>query len=82
MASSDFGRMLSVDTIRFDYRFCASKKGGTEGGGRVLAQGAVQMAAALDGYKSSLGQPISHLVSTNGLRNHLFRLVGAPFLDL
>ena len=74
--------MLSVGTIRFEYRFCASKKGGTEGGGRVLAWGAVQMADALAGYKSSLGQPISHLVSTNGLRNHSPPLVGAPFLDL
>ena len=30
---SKFGRMLSVGTIRFEDRFCASKKGGTRGGG-------------------------------------------------
>ena len=54
----------------------------SEGDGRVLARDAVQTAAALAGYKSSLGQPISHLVSTKGLRNHLSRLVGVPFLDL
>jgi len=35
MASSDFGRMLSVGTIRFEDRFCASKKGGIGGGGWV-----------------------------------------------
>jgi len=28
MASSDFGRMLSVGAIRFEDKFCASKKGG------------------------------------------------------
>ena len=35
MASSDFGRMLSVGAIRFEDRFCASKKGGIGGGGWV-----------------------------------------------
>ena len=30
MASSDFGRMLSVGAIRFEDRFCACKKGGEE----------------------------------------------------
>ena len=33
MASSDFGRMLSVGAIRFEDRFCGSRKGGTGGGG-------------------------------------------------
>ena len=33
MASSDFGRMLSVGAICFEDRFCASRKGGTGGGG-------------------------------------------------
>ena len=46
-ASSDFGCMLSVGAIRFEDRFCASKKGGIGGGGQVSAQGAVHMAAAL-----------------------------------
>ena len=35
MASSDFGCMLSVGAIRFEDRFCASKKGGIGGGGWV-----------------------------------------------
>ena len=49
MASSDFGRMLSVGAIRFEDRFCASKKGGIGGGGWVHpgSWSAVHMAAAL-----------------------------------
>ena len=35
--------MLSVCAIRFEDRFCASKKGGIGGGGRVSARGAVHM---------------------------------------
>ena len=35
MASSDFGRMLSVGTIRFEDRFCTRNKGGIGGGGWV-----------------------------------------------
>ena len=54
MASSDFGRMLSVGAIRFEDRFCASKKGGIGVGGRVLAQGAMHMATALAGYRKAL----------------------------
>ena len=49
MVSSDFGRMLSVGTIRFEDSFCASEKGGIGGVGRVSVQGAVHMAAALAG---------------------------------
>ena len=85
MVSSDFGRMLSVGTICFEDRFCASKKGGIGGGGRDSAWGAVHMAAALAGYRKasvSTGRTISHLVSTNRLRNHFPSLEGAPFLDL
>ena len=33
MASSDFRRMLSVGATRFEDRLCASRKGGTGGGG-------------------------------------------------
>ena len=69
----------------FEERFCASKKGGIEEGGQVSAQGAVHMAAALAGNRTALvgtGLTISHLVSTNRLRNHSSPLVGAPFLDL
>ena len=49
------------------------------------AQGAMHMAAALAGYRTAListSWTISHLVSTNRLRNHSPPPVGAPFLDL
>ena len=85
MALSDFGRMLSVGTIRFEDRFCATKKGGIGGVRRVSALGAVHMAAALAGCRKAMvgtGWTISHLVSTNRPRNHSPPLVGAPFLDL
>ena len=56
--------MLSVGTIRFEDRFCASKKGGIGGGGRVSAWGAVHMAAALAGHRTALvGTGRTHLVS-------------------
>ena len=32
---SDYGHMLSVGAIRFEDRFCTSKKGGVGGGGWV-----------------------------------------------
>ena len=54
MASSDFGRMLSVGAICFEDRFCASKKGRIGGGGQVSAWGAVHMAAALAGCRKAL----------------------------
>ena len=46
--------MLSVGTIRFEDRFSTSKKGGIGGGGQVSARGAMQMAAALAGYRKAL----------------------------
>ena len=46
--------MLSVGAIRFADRFCASKNGGIEGGGRVSARGAVHMAAGLAGCRKAL----------------------------
>jgi len=48
MASSDFGRMLSVDATHFEDVMLA-KKGGKGGGGQVSARAAVHMAAALAG---------------------------------
>ena len=65
--------MLSVGAIRFEDRFCASKKGGIGGGGQVSARSAVHMAAALAGYRKALvgtGLGISPLFDTNRL---LFR---------
>ena len=63
--------MLSVGTIRFEDRFCASKKGGIGGGRRVSARGAVHMTAALAGCRKALvgtGLSISLLLDTNGRR--------------
>ena len=56
MALSDFGHMLSVGAIRFEDRFCASKKGGIGGGGGVSAWGSVHMAPALAGCRKALGR--------------------------
>ena len=84
MELSNFARMLLVGTIHFEDRFCASKKGGMRGCA-VSARGAVHMAAALAGCRKALvgtGWTISHLFSTNRLRNHSPPLVGIPFLDL
>ena len=69
MASSDFGRMLSVGAIGFEDRFCASKKGRIGGGGLVSAWSAVHMATALVSCPKALvgtGWTISHLVNTTG----------------
>ena len=49
--SCNFGPVLSVGTIRFEDRFCASNKSGMGGGGGVSAQGAMYMAAALAGCR-------------------------------
>ena len=63
-------RFLSI-AICFEDRFCASKKGGIGGGGRVSARDAVHMAAALAGCRKALvgtGLAISLLFDTNGRR--------------
>ena len=60
----------------------AKKVGYGEVGGNIHA---THMAAALAGCRTALfgtGWTISHLVSTNGHRNHSSPLVGAPFPDL
>ena len=63
--------MLSVGTICFEDRFCASKKkGGIGGGGRVSARSAVHMAAALAGCRKALvgtGLAISLLLTQTGV---------------
>ena len=59
-------RMLSVGAIRFEDRFSSKR-----GGGRVSAQGAVHMAAALASSRRALvstGLGISVLFDTNGHR--------------
>ena len=62
--------MLSVGTVHFEDRFCANKKEGIGGGGRVSAQGAVHMAAALAGCRKALvGTSLAiSLLDTNGHR--------------
>ena len=80
----NFGCMLSVGTICFEDRFCASKMGGMGEGGQPYSRHAVHMEAVLAGCRKAListGWIISQLVSTNGHRNHSSPLVGAPFLD-
>ena len=61
--------MLLVGAIRFEGRFCASKKGGIGGGGRVSPRGALHMTASLAGCRKALvgtGLGISFLFDTNG----------------
>ena len=63
--------MLSVGAICSEDRFCASKKGGIGGGGRVPLQGAMHKAAALAGCRKALvgtGLSISLNFDTNGHR--------------
>ena len=71
MASSDFGCILSLGTIRFEDRFrasCTSKKGRIGGGGQVSARGAVHMAAALAGcIKVLVGTGWTLLAQTGSL---------------
>ena len=86
MVSSDFGCMLPViGTIRFEDRFCASKKGGIGGGGRVSARGAVHIAAALAGCRKALvgtGWTISHLVKHKQAQEPLPSSCRGTILDL
>ena len=75
--------MLSVGAIHFEDRFCASRKGGTGGGGWVHRFGRQCMAAVAAGYRKgqvSTGWPILLLSCANGRRKPSFHLVGAPFL--
>ena len=46
--------MLSLGAIHYEDRFCTGNKGGMGGGGWVLEQGAVYIAAALVGYRKAL----------------------------
>ena len=75
--------MLSVGAIRFEDRFCASRKSGTRGGGWVHRFGRQCMAAVAAGYRKGLVSavwPILLLACANGRRKRSFHLVGAPFL--
>ena len=77
LVSSDFGRMLSDSTIHFEDRFCASRKGGTRGGGRVHRsawQGMVAVAAACRKPWSMTGGPFVCFLAQTGVENAPFTL--------
>ena len=69
--------MLSVGAIRFEDRFCASRKGGTGGGGWVHRFGWQCMAAVAAGYRMGLvsaGWPLLLLSCATGVENGTFTL--------
>ena len=79
-----FGHTLSIDKVRFEDRFCGSKKGRIEGDGWTYSRHAMHIVAALADCRMALigtGWTISYLVSTNRYRNHS-HFVEAPFLVL
>ena len=83
ISSSKFGRILSVGAICFEDRFCASRKGGTGGGGWVHRFGRQCMVAVAAGYRMGLvsaGWLVLLLSCTNERRKRSFHFVGAPFL--
>ena len=74
-----------IGTIRFEDRFCASRKGGTGGGGwvhRSAWQRMVVVAAACRKTLVNAGCAICLLSCTNGRRKRSFHLVGTPFLAI
>ena len=77
MASSDFGRMLSVGAIHFEDRLCASRKGGTGGGGWVpaLADSAWRrLQLPVEKPWSMPGGPFVCLLAQTGVENAPFTL--------
>ena len=75
--------MLSVGAIRFEDRFCASRKGGMRGGGGCHPEGDIAwrlLQLAVEKPWSVLGWAICLLSCTNGRRKPSFHLVGTPFL--
>ena len=67
--------MLLVGAIRFEDRFCTSRKGGTGGGGWAHCSGRQCMAAVAAGYRMGLvsaGWPALLLSCTNGRRKLSF----------
>ena len=85
MASSDFGRMLSVGAIRFEDRFCASRKGGIGGGGWVHRSAWQHMVAVAAACRKALvndGWAICLLSCTNGYRKCSLHLIETPFLAI
>ena len=75
--------MMSLPAMSLGLRFCASRKGKTEGGGQVSTLGPGSMAAfGLCSRKPLVGTvwAISLLLCTNGLRKQSSGHVGSPFL--
>ena len=81
LVSSDFGCMLLVGTIRFENRFCASRKGGTGGGGcTTLADSAWrQLQLPVEKPWSKLGGPFVCFLAQTGVENTPFTLQGLHF---
>jgi len=70
-ASYNFQLVMSLRAMSLGLRFCASRKGGTGGGGRVSTLGPGNMAASGLSCRKPLvstGWAISLLLCTNGLR--------------
>ena len=59
--------MLSVGAIRFEDRFCASRKGGTGGGGWVHRSGRKCMAAVAAARRSMPGGPFVCFLAQTGV---------------
>ena len=77
LALSDFGHMLSVGGICFEDRFCASRKGGTGGGGWVpLGDSAWRLYQQLVVEKpwSMPGGPFVCFLAETGVENAPFNL--------
>ena len=77
--------MLSVGAIHFEDRFCASRKGGIEGGGWVHRSALKHMVGVAAACRKALVNDrwaICLLFCTNGCRKHSFYLVGTPFLAI
>ena len=77
-----FSFMMSLPTMSLGLRFCASRKGGTGGGGWVHPKGSNSMATSGLVFRSDLvgtGRAISILFGINGVRNKRSHLVRPPF---
>ena len=74
---------VRLPAMSLGLRLCASREGGTGGGGWVSASSLGSMAASglgLEKVLAGAGWAISLLLCTNGLRKQSSRLVGFPFL--
>jgi len=73
----NFQLVMSLPAMSLRLRFCASRKGGTGGGGRVSTMGPGDMAASGHSCRKPLvgtGWAISLLLCTNELKNGLLAM--------